>query len=333
MKARTAPVLVTGGAGFLGSYVVRALADKDVPSVAFDLVDAGPEARFVTGDADVRYHFGDVRDPKALAEVMTIYRPWAVMHVASVVDPVRLATDPRTALDINVGGIVNVLEQCRRHEIAKVVRFSSVSVLPRIITEPILVDHPVLLADQGPAGGFYGASKVAGEAFCMAANAGLGMDCRIVRPSAVYGLGMQWPMSIKPLVEGAVRGQDVHLEHGTTVPRDYTHAEDVASLAVATLYAPDYADRIYYGATGSDLTTPIQLAALLRQIVPGARLTLEDNVIDDDERESSYRGRLSIENAVNQLDWTPHWANIENGLRHYVDQLREFEVGIRSQHK
>lgn len=322
-------VLVTGGAGFLGSYVVRGLADRGYSCVSLDVTDPTAEARYVADDADVVYHSGDVRDAELLGEMFARYQPSAVMHVASIVNPVALAQDPRRAFDVNIGGTVNVLEQSHRYGVTKLVYFSSVSVLPRIVEEPIPVGHPVLLASEGPAGGFYGASKVAGEAFCMAANAGMGMDCAIVRPSAVYGLGMQWPMSIKPLVEGAVRGHDVHLDHGSHVPRDYTHAEDVASLAVAVLDAPAHGDRIFYGATGGPLTTPLTLADLVRELVPESRSTLSDEATDDDQREASYRGRLSIDNAASQLGWRPRWADIRSGLQHYVQQVRDFDSQVR----
>ena len=63
------------------------------------------------------------------------------------------------------------------------------------------------------------ASKIASEAFCFAYNQAFGTDFRTVRPSAVYGFGMQWPIFVKPMVEGAVRGETVTFESGGPFPR------------------------------------------------------------------------------------------------------------------
>ena len=118
--------------------------------------------------------------------------------------------------------------------------FSSIGVLPSVEYQPIDVNHPMVLASKGPGTDFYGSSKAASELLCYAYHQSLGIDFRTIRPSAVYGLGMTvWVGPIKALVEGAVRGEPVHVEFGGPHPRDYTHARDIASLVVAVLGAPD----------------------------------------------------------------------------------------------
>ena len=76
-----------------------------------------------------------------------------------------------------------------------------------MLYRPIDGNHPVLLADAGPGTDFYGSTKVAAEALCFAYHQALGLDFRTIRPSAVYGLGMnQYVGPIKAMVENAVRG-------------------------------------------------------------------------------------------------------------------------------
>ena len=71
---------------------------------------------------------------------------------------------------------------------------SSIAVLPGIRYQPIDADHPIVTAKEGPGGGFYGAAKAASEVFGLTYADSFGFDFRVVRPSAVYGFGMQWPI-------------------------------------------------------------------------------------------------------------------------------------------
>ena len=89
--------------------------------------------------------------------------------------------------------------------------------------EPIDANHPILLADAGPGTDFYGSTKVAAEAMLFAYHQALGLDFRTIRPSAVYGLGMnQYVGPIKAMVENAVRGEPAHFEFGGAHPRART---------------------------------------------------------------------------------------------------------------
>src|SRR5216683_2005133 len=109
-------------------------------------------------------------------------------------------------------------------------------VLPTIQYEPIDGAHPFILPAEGP-GGAYAAAKVGAEAFCYAYQQTYGLDFRTIRPSAMYGFGMQWHAAnyMKEFVEPAVRGESVRLPSGARVRRDYFHAVDMGSLVVALL--------------------------------------------------------------------------------------------------
>lgn len=265
-----------------------------------------------------------VTDTVGVDALIADANPDVVVHLAAVVNPVALARDPRLAMTVNLGGTVNVLEATRKLEAARLIYVSSIGVLPSVVYEPIDAHHPVITATEGPGAGFYGASKLASEAFCFAYESGFGLDFRIIRPSAVYGFGMQWPLYIKPLVEGAVRGEPVRLPTGGTFPRDYTHAEDVASLIVAAAFGPSDGDRVFYAATGERLVTPAEIARIVREIIPGADIEIGNELSQDDQIELRYRGLLSIENATDQLNWAPKYGLIRDGIAQYIDVYRQF---------
>ncbi len=102
----------------------------------------------------------------------------------------------------------------------------------------------MLLSDEGPGSSFYGAAKVSAEAFCWAYHQSFGLDFITIRPSAVYGFGMQWPIFVKPMVENPLRGIPAHFEGGRDFPRDYTHVDDVAQLAIKAADIPSERCRI-----------------------------------------------------------------------------------------
>jgi UDP-glucose 4-epimerase len=185
----------------------------------------------------------------------------------------------------------------------------------------------VLLPGEGPGSGAYGASKVAGEAFCFAYRQSYGVDFAVVRPSAVYGLGMRHPIFVKPMIEGAVRGEPVRLTHGGSFPRDYTHVGDIASLAVALVDAADLETRIFYGATGRALVTGRELAAAVCRVVEGADIEIEDALTPEDRLELRGRGVLSVKANEDELGWRPHFT-LDDGLREYAESYRLYWASL-----
>jgi nucleoside-diphosphate-sugar epimerase len=326
VEDRDGPVLVTGGTGFIGSYVTGALLERGREVVALDLKPFGAEARFLLGEAADRVpvELVSIENWPRVIEVVERRRPSAIVHLATITNPVFLKTNPLPGLRVMTEGTLTILEAARIFGVRRVVYASSIGVLPARQYEPIDADHPIVLAREGPGSGVYGAAKAASECFCFAYNVGFGLDVRIVRPSAVYGLGMQWPIYIKPMVESAVRGEPVSFGSGGPFPRDYTHAADVAGLVCAVLDGPDGADRVFYAATGEPLVTARELAELVMELVPGASIEIADTLSEDDHLELRYRGRLSIENARTQLGWSPRFARLRDGVAEYAERYRAF---------
>jgi nucleoside-diphosphate-sugar epimerase len=320
------PVLVTGGTGFIGSYVVKSLLESGRRVIALDVRGYTPEGQFVLGGRaeEVIVEEGSVDDWARVLHVVKEHRPVDVVHLATITNPVYLFTNPMPGVRVNFLGTIHILEAARLFEIRRIVYFSSIGVLPAKQYEPIDAAHPIFLPREAVPTGVYGASKIAGEAFCFAYNQAFGTDFRTIRPSAVYGFGMQWPIFVKPMVEGAVRGEIVTFESGGPFPRDYTHASDVAGLAVALLDAPDDADRVFYGATGQPLVTAADVARIVMELVPGSQIEIPDLLTEADQMELPYRGQLSIENARRQLGWEPSFTDIRDGLADYIQRYRAF---------
>lgn len=316
--------LVTGGGGFIGGHLVRALLDTGRKVAVFDVQDFIPEARFVVGD-DVPFERGSIADQARVLDTFRVHRPDEVVHMAMILDPAVLATNRSTAYDVNVGGVINVLEAMIAFGTRRMVNFSSIGVLPRVLYKPVDGNHPVLLSDTGPGTGFYGSTKVAAEATCFAYNQVLGVDFRTIRPSAVYGLGMnQYVGPIKAMVESAVRGESAHFEFGGAHPRPYTHARDIAGLVLAMLDAPEDADRIFYGSTGGDMVTTSEVAQIVRELVPGADVEIGEELSEGEKPVVALRGELNVDNAREQLGWAPQYPDIRDGIAQYIEHYRAY---------
>ena len=321
-------VLVTGGGGFIGSYIVRELASRGRDVCIYASGALSPETQFVLGRVSgaVAFERGSIDDLPRLVEVAKDRRPAAIVHVAGIVDTVALFRDPYRAFHVNLQGTINVFEVARLFDVGRVVNISSIGVLPTVQYEPIDGAHPLVLPSEGPGTGAYGASKAAAELFAFAYTQAFGLDIRTIRPSAVYGFGMRWHSAnyMKQFVEPAVRGETVHLSHGGRLPRDYTHVLDVAGLTAAVLDGPDDMDRIFYAATGEPLVTAAEAAEIVMELIPGSRIEIADVLDSDDLIETAFRGVLSIENARLQLGWRPTYRSLREGIGEYIARYRAY---------
>lgn len=332
MMTRT--ILVTGGSGFIGSYVLELLAKRGDKVINLDIRPPGPEAAWRLKDVagDIEFMEGTVADWSHVTAALREYQPDTIIHTAAITNPVLLSKQPSLALKVMVEGTFNILEAARLFEIRRVVYYSSIGVLPAVQYQPIDVNHPVLLATEGPGSSFYGAAKVSAEAFCWAYRQSFGLDFIILRPSAVYGFGMQWPLFIKPMVENSVRGLPTRFEKGREFPRDYTHAADVAQLTLQAVDIPagQVKDRVFYGATGRPLVTAGQVAEIVKEVIPGADIEIGSGLSEADLLEIRYRGVLSIQNGQEQLGYQPRFADIRAGVADYIETYQRYLAEMRN---
>ena len=321
-------ILVTGGSGFIGIYVLRRLAERGDTVINFDVRPPGPAATWWLGSLADQIHFvqGGVDELSDVMAAVNKCRPDTIVHIAGIVDLATLAQRHTLAARVNVGGTLNVLEAARNFDVKRIVYFSSIAVLPARQYEPIDVNHPVFLATEGPGESFYGAGKVASEAFLWAYRQAFGLDFITLRPSAVYGFGQGFPIFIKPMVENSVKGLPTRFASGREFPRDYTHVDDVAQLTIKAIGIPPEVvqDRVFFGATGRPLVTAGQVADLVRDLIPDADIEIGSGLSEDDLTEMRYRGVLSIQNGQEQLGYQPRFANIRDGIKDYIDTYRRY---------
>lgn len=323
-----ASVMVTGSSGFVGSYVVRELVHKGCDVVAFDVRPPINEQAWLLREewSDVKFYRGTIEDLSSVIKVVKENHVQMVVHAASIVDPPYLLQNPMMAYRVNLGGTMNLLEAARIEGLTRFVYISTNGIFIGKKYEPIDEDHPVISASEGPGNGPYSASKLASEAFGLSYASTFGFKFISLRPSAVYGVGMQYPMYIKPMVENTLKGLPTRIETGLNFPRDYTHVLDVTQAIINALFGEIPKDSIFLVATGRALVTPAMILALIKERFPKSDIIIGDKMTIWNEKEVKYRAQINIGRAREQLGYEPHY-DIKTGLAEYITEFKKYLVG------
>ncbi len=212
-------VLVTGGSGFLGHHVVRhLLARGDTPLVA-DLMP------FPFEPHDVEQVTGDLRDQSTIDACFATGVD-AVVHLAAITSVLKSINDPEGVFQSNVVMTHNLLEACRKHDVARFVFASTNAVVGDIGFETITENLPVRPLTP------YGATKAAAEMLLSASGASYGICTVSNRFTNIYGAEMQLKDSIiARMMKAALAGTGIEIYGDGTQVRDYVYVDDaVASL-------------------------------------------------------------------------------------------------------
>jgi UDP-glucose 4-epimerase len=271
-------VLVTGGAGFIGSHLVDALLDRGADVAVADHLHRSPRpwvARALR--RGVQLHVADVRDLSAVRRAFQAARPDVVLHLAAQVDVRRSIADPAVDAQINVAGTVSVLEAAREVGSRRVVMASTAAVYGNPETFPTTEDTPI--APLSP----YGTSKAAAEWYLGQYRRLHGISTLALRMANVYG-PRQDPHGEAGVVSifcgiAAAGGRATVFGDGRQT-RDYVFVEDIVDAWIAA------AERDVTGALNLSSgveTTVRELAEVLgvpHDVAPGRPGEIERSCLD-----------------------------------------------------
>ncbi len=200
--------LVTGGSGFIGSALVKALVRAGDSVRVFDDNSRGAPRRLADVEDDIEFVRGDIRDAAAVnAAVRGIDE---VHHLAYVNGTATFYSAPELVLDVGVKGMVNVIDACRHHGVGRLVLASSSEVYQSPPHVPTAEDAPLVVPDPHNPRLSYGAGKIISEV--MAINFGRKYFDRVMifRPHNVYGPDMGFEHVIPQFAVRLKRAADAH---------------------------------------------------------------------------------------------------------------------------
>ena len=319
-------VLITGGAGFLGSHLLAALAAAGHQPVSLDVAPPGAEGAAIAAAASgvARYHVGQITDQARIFDICRGERIDAIVHAAGLVGLARSLEQPATTYQTNVMGMVNVCEAARQLGITRLILMSSNAAYHGNDGGDLRETDPVFSVRDGNPAGHYGTSKMAAEAIGLAYASFHGLDILCLRITAIYGFGMREAMYIKPMVENAVRGLPTRFATGGPMKRDYTHIADCVDAILRALTRdstpPD--QRVLNVAAGH-ARTAAEVAAIVRSVLPAADIEIADRLTELEQRNLRMRAALDIAAARHILGWSPAWT-LATGIREYAERYRAF---------
>jgi len=256
-------VLVTGGAGFIGSWTVEALVAAGHEVSVYDSFVTGKAAYLDAVAAEVAVTRGDIRHPLALQRAVRRFEPAAIIHLAACVSvPLSLGRALRSH-DDNVRGTLAVLEAARANGVERVVLASSAAVYGRNTTVPLNEDTP--LAPLSP----YALHKRVGEDYARLYNELYGLNTVALRYFNVFG-PRQDPASpysgvVARFADAARLGHPITINGDGAQTRDFVYVGDVARANVAAVDAGLHGHHVINVATGRE-TSLLDLRAAIMDV-------------------------------------------------------------------
>ena len=303
-------ILVTGGAGFIGSHIVEAYVALGHDVAVVDDLWLHGGGRLSNLPPHVRYYATDVSDP-TLSEVFACERTEIVSHQAAQ-HSVKISTD-RPCLDarVNILDLLNVLENARIHGTHKVIFASSAATYGTAASVPIDEETPQV--PESP----YGITKMAAEHYLRYYHAAYGLEYTAFRYSNVYG-PRQDPSGeagvIAIFTDNLLTGRPVRIDWDGEQARDYVYVEDIAQANVLALHGGS--NRIYCLGTGIPTSVNEVYQLLVRLI------GRETHVTHAPKRPGDIRtAYFNSTRAREEVGWTPA-VSLEEGVRATVAFLR-----------
>jgi UDP-glucuronate 4-epimerase len=313
-------VLVTGGAGFIGSHVCEALLTRGDRVVVIDNFDQFYDLEIKWRNLETMLHHpdfhlleGDIRSADDLARTFALAKFDAVIHLAARAGVRPSILDPELYDSVNVLGTTRLLSYVRSRRVPHLVFGSSSSVYGSATRVPFSEDQP---ADRPSSP--YAATKRAGELACHAFHELYGFNVTCLRFFTVYGPRQRPEMAIHRFTRLIADGKEVPVFGDGSAQRDFTYVEDIVTGVLAALDRPD-GYRIYN--LGTTATT--RLSDLVRLIA--AKLGIPARV----RHEPAQPGDVpityaDIHRAQSDLGYEP-MTHLERGIEKFIAWFHQAE--------
>ncbi|WP_280770568.1 SDR family NAD(P)-dependent oxidoreductase [Salipaludibacillus daqingensis] len=309
-------VLVTGGAGFIGSHVTDLLVEKGHEVVILDNLSSG-DKKNINPSSLVTFVEGDVRDEKTVSETFRQHATIdAVVHLAAQSKVGPSLESPQNDLDINIHGTVNVLEGARKHNVSNVVYSSSAAVYGHV--EVLPVSEQASAAPLSP----YGVSKLAGEEYVKAYGRLYDLNVSVLRFANVFGPRQSAATEagvITIFIEQLIEGTQPTIQGDGKQTRDFVYVKDVVRAVVDCLEKTDKiaSPNPVYNVSTETMTS---VEELLKQLCSAVGENFDPLYVEERKGDIKH-SYLSYSKLSEEFDWAPE-TKLEEGLVNTVEYYR-----------
>lgn len=237
MSDQRKSVLLTGGAGFIGSHLAEALLRRGTRLTIVDNFDSFYDYHLKKANLEASGRVGsyefyavDICNKDQLSQVMALHRPKLVVHLAACAGVRRSIQQPRLYEKVNVAGTLNLLELCREFRVEKFIFGSSSSVYGATSRVPFSEEQSEL-RPLSP----YAATKLAGEMMAYSYAHLFGLEAICLRFFTVYGPRQRPDLAIRKFTALIEAGKPLPIFGDGSSARDYTHVDDIVAGILASL--------------------------------------------------------------------------------------------------
>ena len=305
-------ILVTGGAGFIGSHLVERLLGDGSSVTVLDDLSTGSRGNV---PEEATFAEGDVGDRAFVAEVVADGRFDAVLHIAGQAS-IRLSfAEPEVDLRTNVIGTVNVLRACIEAGVPRLVNASSMTAYG----EPDQIPTPEDVACVPVS--YYGVTKYAAERYVHVTGARPDVDLAVtsLRMFNVYGprqsIGNPYQGVLAIFIGNVLRGEPITIHGDGTQTRDFVFVDDVVDAWLRVLAAPETADAVLNVGSGVE-TSVNELADAVLAALGESRESWE--IRHDDVQLGDQRRAAADVAALASFGWSPQ-TPLAEGIRRTVE--------------
>ena len=311
-------ILVTGGAGFIGSAVTKRLVERGDRVVILDNFNDyyDPQLKrdriavFLKG-VDFKLYEGDIRDVKLVENIFLEEKIEKVVHLAAMAGVRNSLDDPITYADINVNGTIILLEAARGHSVANFVYASSSSVYGKNEKQPFAesdsVDMPI-----SP----YAASKKADELFAHVWSHVYGLPTTGLRFFTVYGPWGRPDMALGIFTKNIFEGKQIEVNNFGKMSRNFTYVDDIVSGVLTSLDA-----NLSYGIMNIGGDTENTLLEFIEEIEKNVGKKAEKKMMPLPA--GDVVSTIADISKLRMLGWAPT-TRIDVGIKNFVDWYREY---------
>ncbi len=304
-------VLVTGGAGFIGSHICERLLKEGYGVICLDNFDPyyAPHLKrnnieALLGDKKFKLIEGDIRDHELVRDIINQDADY-VFHYAAQAGVRASVQNPLKAHEVNATGTLSILQACLNSSVKKIINASSSSVYGKVEYLPLDENHPKTPVSP------YAVSKLMAEHYCRVFAEVYGLKIISLRLFTVYGPRMRPDLAISIFTQRALGNKTIQIFGDGTKTRDFTYIDDVIE---ANLLAMRQADSGVYNIGSGSRTSIGELARRIIEVTGArAKVVYANPQIGDAEHTWA-----KVDKAKQELGWEPQ-ISLEQGLERFVD--------------